>query len=113
MPLICSPKNSRMTFTGTKCPHTDLAFKTAKLHLASAIREYEKALNVTVAAHVDAPDAEVKFGSKYFIHTDNSSGESTLVDLHIIRGEEEICPKQDLDLYLLDSDIVEMGPLVC
>lgn len=36
-----------------------------------------------------------------------------LVDIHVLRGKENICPKQDLTFPLLDSDIVSIGALVC
>jgi hypothetical protein len=113
MPFISGPKNSRMTFTGTPCPHIDLAFHTDELHLAAAIREYEKAFNVMIVPHVDNPDAKVKYGEKYFQHIDNEGVYSVLIDLHVIRDGKEICPKQNLDFALLPTDLVELGALAC
>ena len=36
-----------------------------------------------------------------------------LVDIHVFRGNENICPKQDLTFPLLDSDVVGIGALAC
>lgn len=36
-----------------------------------------------------------------------------LVDVHVERGEEDICIKQDLGFPLLESDVVSIGVLVC
>ena len=36
-----------------------------------------------------------------------------LVDIHIRRGTESICPKQDLNYPPLDSDTVNIGTLAC
>ena len=113
MPLVCGPKNSRMTYTGTPCPHTDLAFHTEHLSLLAAIKEYEKVFNVLIIRHVDEADSEVKYGDKYFKHIDNDTGYSQLVDLHIIREADVICPKQNLDVQLQSNDIIELGELIC
>ncbi len=113
MPLVCGPKNSRMTRTGTPCPHTDLAFQTEHLCLLTAIKEYEKAFNVSISRHVDEADSAVKYGDKYYKHIDNDTGYSQLVDLHIIREGDVICPKQNLGVQLQPNDIVELGELIC
>jgi hypothetical protein len=39
--------------------------------------------------------------------------EYTLVDIHIKRDGQEICPKQDLEYLLMESDIVSIGALAC
>lgn len=44
---------------------------------------------------------------------DLSSDHYKLVDIHIYRGEENICPKQDLDYPLQEADIVSIGALAC
>lgn len=40
-------------------------------------------------------------------------GEYRLVDIHVYRDGQGICPKQDLGFRLLESDIVEIGILIC
>ena len=45
-----------------------------------------------------------------------SSGDTThykLVDIHIHRNGQEICPKQDLAYPLMESDVVTIGVLAC
>jgi hypothetical protein len=36
-----------------------------------------------------------------------------LVDIHVMRGAEDLCPRQDLAFPLLDSDIVRIGAIAC
>ena len=105
MPLICGPKNSRYEYTGSKCPHTDLALKVDVFNLLAAIQIYEKYFNVTVKPIEDQ--------DKYFIHLDNVTGNILWVDIHVYRFENEICVKQDLDFKLQPQDIVELGELIC
>ena len=40
-------------------------------------------------------------------------GHPMLVDIHVLRGGEEICPKQDLSFPLFDTDIVKIGLIAC
>ena len=113
MPLVCGPKNSRYAYTGSPCPHTDLALKVDALTLGDALARYESHFGVRISVHVDAKDAEEMFGDKYFRYVDEMSGENKLVDIHVIRGNSELCPKQNLDFILENTDIVEIGPLLC
>lgn len=43
----------------------------------------------------------------------SSTAEYMLVDIHVYRGQQNICPKQDLSFPLLESDIVSIGVLAC
>ncbi|CAM2143919.1 protein of unknown function [Pararobbsia alpina] len=113
MVLLCGPKNSRYTYTGSRCPHTDLALESDALTLGDAIAQYERHFGVRISIHIDAEDAEEKFGDKYFRYIDEAGDEDILVDIHVFRGDEELCPKQNLDFALEDADIVELGPLLC
>ena len=36
-----------------------------------------------------------------------------LIDIHIKRGEIEICPKQDITFPILDSDVVYIYVITC
>ncbi|BBB64394.1 hypothetical protein UNDYM_0141 [Undibacterium sp. YM2] len=56
------------------------------------------------------PNDEPKY-FKYF--NTRQSSEFMLVDIHITRGGEVICPKQDLDFVLLPTDKVDAGLLGC
>ena len=40
-------------------------------------------------------------------------GHDMLVDIHVLRGGEEICPKQDLSFPLFETDIVKIGLIAC
>jgi len=83
------------------------------LTLGDALARYEFHFGVRISVHVDAEDAEEKFGDKYFRYVDENRGESKVVDIHVIRGNTELCPKQDLEFTLESADIVELGPLLC
>lgn len=111
MPLLFGPKNSRYTYTGTPCPHNDLALKSNARTLGEAIRDYEKHFSLKIKA-CDEPlpgESEVK----YFLVTDAETGLFHYVDIHVFRGEAEICPKQDTAFMLEPGDLVEMGELIC
>ena len=50
---------------------------------------------------------------KYFRYFSAGSADFVLVDVHIRRGDVELCPKQDLAFALLPGDLVEAGVLLC
>lgn len=113
MPLIFGPNNSRYAYTGSPCPHIDLAFESTAETLGAAIRDYEVHFDVSIIPYskrLDPNDADV---AKYFVCTQNKTETQTLVDIHIFRGEEEICPKQNIGFKLFPNDIVELGELIC
>ncbi len=56
------------------------------------------------------PDDALKY-FKYF--QNRQSSEFMLVDIHVRRNGEEICPKQDLMFPLFLDDTVEAGMLIC
>jgi hypothetical protein len=111
MPLLSGPKNSRYTYTGTPCPHQDLALKSNARTLGEAIQDYEKHFNVTIKACVVPLPGQSEV--KYFVITDIETEVIHYVDIHVFRGEVEICPKQDTAFLLEPDDLVEMGELVC
>ena len=106
MPLLCGPKNSRYTYTGSACPHTDLALQVDAETLGDALVQYERHFDVRISAHVDAEDAEEKHGDKYFRYVAEKSGENMLVDIHVFRGDAELCPKQNLNFPLEVREMV-------
>lgn len=106
MPLKIGPKNSVFTFI----PHDDLAFKINAGTLGEAIRQYDAHFDVTVVQHQEPAGAEVKYGEKY-IHQDNKTDRSQLVDIPVIRGGFISYPKQDLNFVLPSDDLVNMGVL--
>jgi len=112
MPIIFGPNNSRYSYTGSPCPHTDLAFESSAKTLSEALKAYEDHFDVSVVpcvTPIDPSDTEVK----YFVFTNNKTSISKYVDIHVFRGNEEICPKQNLGFELLGEDMVEMGELIC
>jgi hypothetical protein len=44
---------------------------------------------------------------------DYTAEQYMLVDIHVVRGEQDICIKQDLGFTLLESDVVSIGALAC
>ncbi|RDV00899.1 hypothetical protein DWV00_03995 [Trinickia dinghuensis] len=90
-----------------------MALPVDALTLGDALVKYESHFCVRISVHIDAGDAEEKFGEKYFRYVDEATGANQLVDIHVFRGNAELCPKQKLDFALESADIVEIGPLVC
>src|SRR3954471_16889857 len=74
--------------------------------LGEAVATAERMFDVRIVPH-DPP----KWFRVYGIP--GSSSEHVLVDIHVSRGSEDICVKQDLTFPLLDTDIVSMGMLAC
>lgn len=113
MPYLCGPNNSRYSYTGSPCPHLDLALKSDARTLGGAVAEYETHFNVQIAPMLEPFDGDPHNAGKYFKFTDMSTGVQKLVDIHISRNSEDICLKQDLSFALLPEDIVELGELIC
>ena len=44
---------------------------------------------------------------------DSTAEDYMLVDIHVLRGGQNICIKQDLSFPLLESDVVSIGVLAC
>jgi hypothetical protein len=74
--------------------------------LGEAVAIAERMFDVRIVPH-DPP----KWFRVYGIP--GSSSEYVLVDIHVRRGSEAICAKQDLTFPLLDTDIVSIGLLAC
>lgn len=111
MPYLCGPKNSRFTFTGTLCPHLDLALESKARSLGAAILEYERHFNVNVTPMLMAFDGNPGNCGKYFEFKDLSDNRWFVVSIRVIRNDVEIDPNQDLAFPLRDSDIVEICEL--
>jgi hypothetical protein len=112
MPTIFGPVNSRYAYTGSPCPHNDLAFESTAETLGEALKAYQIHFDVSVypcTTPIDPCDTELK----YFVFTDNKTSISTYVDIHVHRGNLEICTKQNLDFKLLSNDMVELGEPIC
>jgi hypothetical protein len=111
MPLLFGPLNSRYTYTGSLCPHNDLAYESKALTLGDALRDYEVKFNVSISPCTAPLPGETEV--KYFLFKENFSDCFSYVDIHVFRGELEICPKYDMSFNLESTDLVEMGQLIC
>jgi hypothetical protein len=83
--------------------------------LGLALAAYSRQYGVRIRPY-DGSDPQVPFNPgelpKYFFY-EKSDGSSWLVDIHINRGTESICPKQDLSVRLQHGDEVHIGELAC
>jgi hypothetical protein len=101
-------------------PPDSLAFRCDVDTLGEAIREYEQAFGVNITPY-DASAAlallEADERPRYFVYAStlaNGEREEILVDIHVERHGEEICPKQDLTFRLLRGDVVQIWTgMVC
>lgn len=83
--------------------------------LGEAIKAYEEKHAVTIAPYdgsLDAIPFEEGEEPKYFFYS-KSALDRRLVDIHVFRNGQEICPKQNLSFVLMDGDIIQVGELVC
>jgi hypothetical protein len=113
MPLLCGPLNSRFTYTGSPCPHLDLALPSAAKTLGEAIAHYANHFAVEISAMTTPLDGKPENLGKFFECRQPATGMYWVLDIHVLRGNEELCPKQDLLFGLHAQDIVELGALVC
>lgn len=83
--------------------------------LGAALASYTQRFGVQFKPY-DGSHALVPFAPgeppKYFVY-ERADGSSELVDIHIERGAETICPKQDLSVRLQPNDRVHIGRLAC
>ncbi len=113
MPRLCGPMNSRFTYTGSRCPHLDLAVHSAATTLDAAIRDYETRFGAQITKHQDTLTVDEEAAAKYFAYLDLETRQIQLVDIHVFREGREICPKHDLQFPLEPDDVVEFGELIC
>ena len=101
---------------GCRLVHVRAPFMVQADTLGLALKVYTRYFKSTLAPY-DGPLPkgwnEKNNQRKYFLHT-ASDYKTQILDIHIMRGEDEICPKQDLDFALQYGDIVHVGViLVC
>jgi hypothetical protein len=74
--------------------------------LGELLLELEKATGAWVVPDTESP--------KYFrYYANRKATEWEVVDIHVLRRDEEVCLKQDLGFPLLPHDRVVPGPLAC
>lgn len=95
-------------------PRPEPPFQAEAAMLGDALRAYEKAFGVVITPY-DGSVPEVPFPpgepARYFFY--RKADGRKLVDIHIERGEDVICPKQDLEFPLRDGDVIQIGALIC
>lgn len=102
----------KVKYKGNACAQKgQQPFEVSATTLLDALKAYERQFNIAISKHVDAPGADIKLGEKYFLFTDNLTGAQGLIDIHVIRNGEEICPKQNTDFALLGMDQVVYIPV--
>lgn len=114
MPLLCGPLNSRFTFTGNPCPHLDLAIQCDSKTLGEALKFYEQHFKAVIRPLQEPLDGKEENCGKYFSFCESSTPDVwQAVDVHVFRNGAELCPKQDLSFHLENTDVVEIGELIC
>lgn len=88
--------------------------RVAARFLGEALDGYSAMFGVSFSLYEGepGPDPWPHGGPKYF-HYRKAADDQLLVDIHILRDGEEICPKQNLDFELQAGDIIQIGVLVC
>ncbi|MCQ4164196.1 hypothetical protein [Tahibacter harae] len=90
------------------------AFFTEAATLGAALDAYAAHFGVRVVPMTDISHLGYQPGErKFFEFCDPPEEAGFPVDIHVIRGAEEICPKQDLDFPLQPGDRIDLGMLVC
>lgn len=109
---VFGPCNPRHVFGGPDLQkQQENPFCISAGDLAGALKAYEAHFGVTIEPHRVLLQGQTEY--KYFNVTSSRSRESGLVDIHVFRGSEEICPRQDLEFPLNEGDVIEMGSLAC
>lgn len=108
MPLIFGPLNSRYAYTGSPCPHSDLAFEISDLTLRDALRSYEAKFDVMIVPG-NLPLADSP-GLKCF-HVGKAEGLRLAVEVVVTRGSAHFRPGHDAAFVLEAADIVELQEL--
>lgn len=102
----------KVKYKGNACAQKDQQpFEVSDSSLLDALKTYERQFNITISKHVDEPGTDARIGEKYFLFTDNLTGAQGLIDIHVIRNGEEICPKQNTDFKLISMDKVVYVPV--
>jgi len=96
-------------------PHDEPPFLVDAQTLGDALSAYEERFSVDIKPYdgsIDHFPLEAGTPPKYFFYV-QADGDQFVVDIHVTRGNEELCPKQDLVFALLADDLIEIGGLIC
>ena len=85
--------------------------------LGEALKLYEEKYNIKITPY-ESQIAEIQLDPndepKYFWFEDVEFPErSCVVDVHILRFDDDMCVKQKLNFPLNNGDIISIGPLSC
>lgn len=108
---IFGPCNPRVTFGPKLIRQPENPFYAAVENLGDALRAYEIKFKVVIEPCLTLLPGQSEY--KYFNVKSQLPKQSGLVDIHVFRDNEEICPRQDLGFPLKDGDVLEMGSLAC
>lgn len=112
MIFICGPNNSRYSYTGTRCPHLDLAINSTATTVAEAITEYQQHFGVNVTPMIESFDGQPESAGRYWLHTDPQTQRSQAVRICIVRAGDNLSVMHDIDVTLQADDIVELQELI-
>lgn len=111
MPLVSGPHNSMFTLVNGDMEPIVPPLETIAKTLGEAIQCYETEFNISVQPCTEPLPGQSEI--KYF-NILGANGELIwVVDIHVMRGSIEICPKQDLAFPLLNDDHIRLGTLAC
>jgi hypothetical protein len=108
---VFGPCNPRVTFGPNLVRQPENPFCVAVEILGDALRAYEIYFGVTIEPCLTLLPGQSEY--KYFNVQAQIPKQNGLVDIHVFRDNEEMCPRQDLGFALKDGDVVDMGSLAC
>lgn len=109
---VFGPCNPRVIFSGSNLdPKPGNPFCANAGKLKDALRAYEAHFAVTIEPCLTLLSGQSEH--KYFNVKSPLPKQNGLVDIHVFRGKDEICPRQDLGFALEEGDVIEMGSLAC
>jgi hypothetical protein len=100
MPVVHGPHHL-YEFLGS--PNQSLQMQAATL--GEALDAYQRAFPVRLAPATG-------YDGRYFLYLNLDSGDEQLIDIHVRRGNDDFCARQDRDLPLQDDDVVVLMALL-
>jgi hypothetical protein len=120
MPNIYGPswpkRIDRRAEIGKYEPRDEPPFFSDGKTLQAVIDDYSFRFNVEIKPYdgvIDAVPLSPCEAPKYFYYKVRNTSHEILVDIHIYRNNEEICPKQNLSFPVFSTDTIIFGELIC
>lgn len=119
MPKLYGPswprRVDRRATRGPYEPHDEPPLVSPARTLGEALQDYGRQMQVVITPY-DGSNPAVPLGPgeapKYFVYR-LCDGSFRLVDVHVQRAGEWVCPKQNLAFEVSDADEIEIGELIC